>query len=63
MTSVAVPNNHVTEDDTVAPLVASKDVDLDDIWRDSWSDEEEDGEKKLKRKLTAVSCETQGYFL
>ena len=69
MTSVPLNNNnnHVLESeerDKVAPLSQlEQQLDLDDIWRESWSDEEDEGTKKQKRQLKAVGsfCETQGF--
>ncbi|KAL5272019.1 hypothetical protein ACHWQZ_G000276 [Mnemiopsis leidyi] len=59
MTSVPLNNNnnHVLESeerDKVAPLSQlEQQLDLDDIWRESWSDEEDEGTKKQKRQLKA----------
>ena len=40
------------ESDKLPPLI-QKEIDLDDLWRESWSDEEDDMRKK--RQLKAVS--------
>jgi len=62
MTSIPLNNNHVVESearearDKVTPLSRlEQQLDLDDIWRESWSDEEDEGTKKQKRQLKAES--------
>lgn len=59
MTSIPLNSaNHVLESesrDKVSPLAQlEQQLDLDDIWRESWSDEEDEGTKKQKRQLKAV---------
>ena len=48
-------NNHGFESEDLDKLAELEEqMDLDDIWRDSWSDEEDEGTKKQKRQLKAV---------
>ena len=59
MTSVPLKNNsnnHAEADETQDELgpLDQDEQDLEDIWRDSWSDEENDGDAKKKRQLRAV---------